>query len=95
MSVEERRTTAKTKVCIPCGYIFIDDDDYDTLGAEKCVCCPDCGSEEFVTVAAIITQRDALLEACKRHRDIHYRLDGKTNWRLNYPDMEAAIEAAK
>jgi DNA-directed RNA polymerase subunit RPC12/RpoP len=55
----ERKTTALTEVCIPCGYIFIDGNDYDTLGAKKAVCCPDCGNENFVTVATIIKQLES------------------------------------
>ena len=65
MSVYERKTTALTEVCITCSYVFTEDDDYDTLGAEKALCCPDCGREDFITVETIIKQRDALLAACE------------------------------
>ena len=32
-------------------------DDYDTLGADKCVCCPDCGNEDFLTIAQLLKQK--------------------------------------
>ena len=57
----------------------------------------DCNAEEDEARAKRLVlcwnSHDALLAACKRHRDIHYRIDGITNWRLNYPDMEAAIDS--
>jgi len=62
---DERKTVENTVVCIPCGYVFIDEDDYDTLGSESGICCPDCGSEKFISVKTIIDQRDQLLEACE------------------------------
>lgn len=62
----ETRTTKSTDVCIPCGFVFIEDNDYDTLGSDSGICCPDCGSEQFTTVAQIIKQRDVLLMACEK-----------------------------
>lgn len=39
------------EICFcPCGRTFVDADDYDTLGSESGVCCPDCGSEEFRSI---------------------------------------------
>lgn len=33
--------------CQNCGRIFQFLDEYDTLGADKDICCPDCGCEDF------------------------------------------------
>lgn len=63
---EERKTTKHTEVCISCGLVFIDADDYDTLGSKCGLCCPVCGVEKFVSVKTIIEQRDDLLKACKK-----------------------------
>ena len=79
-------TIDDTDVCLNCGYLFFDEDDYDTLGADGPVCCPDCGNEKFVTVASIITQRDALLTACEKAEPL---IDGE---RINYDYFPATNE---
>jgi len=62
------RTIENTEVC-PCGNVFFDDDDYDTLGSESGVCCPSCGNEKFQTVKERLDQAEAskveLLTVCK------------------------------
>ena len=78
---EERKTTVDTNICIPCGYIFTEDDDYDTLGAEKPVCCPDCGNEDFVNVAAVIQQRDGLLAALEKYGKHEGDCDSRQRYR--------------
>ena len=67
----EKRTIENTEVCT-CGNIFVQDDDYDTLGSEGPVCCPDCGNEKFQTVKELLDALDAeravndeLLSACR------------------------------
>jgi len=45
----DTRTIKNTYIC-PCGNVFFDADDYDTLGSESGVCCPNCGNEKFQTV---------------------------------------------
>lgn len=64
--IYDKRTIESTAVCVPCGNIFVQEEDYDSFGSEGGVCCPDCGTEKFVSVKLILDQRDALLEACKR-----------------------------
>lgn len=57
---EERETVETTFIC-PCGIVFSENDDYDTLGSESGVCCPDCGNENFQTVKQ-------LQEEIEKHR---------------------------
>jgi len=63
-----KRTIENTEVC-SCGNIFVEDDDYDTLGSESGVCCPDCGNEKFQTVKDRLDSAESinadLLAACK------------------------------
>jgi hypothetical protein len=40
----EQKPEAK---CVQCGKLFYCADDYDTLGSDSGVCCPDCGGEDF------------------------------------------------
>ena len=43
-------TVETVNVCT-CGLVFFDEDDYDTLGSDSGLCCPDCGNEKFQTIA--------------------------------------------
>ena len=65
----ETRTIENTYIC-PCGNIFVEDDDYDTLGSESGVLCPNCGNEKFQTVKSCLDRAEAinkdLLEGCKK-----------------------------
>lgn len=65
----ETRTIENTYIC-PCGNIFVEDDDYDTLGSESGVLCPNCGNEKFQTVKARLDRAEAinkdLLGSCER-----------------------------
>lgn len=61
----DKRTIENTDICIPCGNIFVQEEDYDTGSSESGVCCPDCGAEKFVSVKSVLDQRDALLNVCK------------------------------
>ncbi len=58
---EEIMTVQNTDIC-PCGRTFrnFDADDYGTLGADGYICCPDCGNEEFQTVATLQAQLEEL-----------------------------------
>jgi len=38
--------------------VFIDSDDYDTLGSDSGLCCPDCGNEKFRSIADILLETD-------------------------------------
>ena len=48
---EERMTVATVDIC-SCGLVMhqYDEDDYDTLGTDCSVLCPDCGNEKFTTI---------------------------------------------
>ena len=65
----DTRTIENTEVC-PCGNIFVEADDYDTLGSESGVCCPKCGNEKFQTVKSLLDTSEArvkdLLEALEK-----------------------------
>lgn len=54
---EEQKTVETTEICT-CNNVFhqAEPDDYDTLGSDSGVCCPDCGNEEFQTVADLQSQ---------------------------------------
>ena len=61
---EERKTIETTCVC-DCGLVMFDRDDYDTGGSDSGICCPDCGSESFLTVKqilAVISPRDIIIK---------------------------------
>lgn len=49
--LEERMTVATVDIC-SCGIVMhqLDGDDYDTLGSDSGMCCPDCGNEQFATI---------------------------------------------
>jgi hypothetical protein len=53
---QEHPTIENTEVC-PCGFIFVDADDYDTLGSESGVICPNCGNEKFQTIKDLLKQQ--------------------------------------
>lgn len=69
----EHPTIENTEVC-PCGNLFVDADDYDTLGSESGVCCPDCGNEKFQTVKDRLDSAESinkdLVEACVKAKSI-------------------------
>lgn len=63
----ERMTIGTVDVC-KCGLVMHqgNPDDYDTLGADGPICCPDCGNEKFQTVEQVLksaeTSGNALLD---------------------------------
>ena len=91
-----KRTVENTEVC-PCGNIFVEADDYDTLGSESAVCCPDCGNEKFQTVKARLDRAEAinkdLLEACEYSHTYLLRKIGQATHAVAL--LEAAIAKAK
>ncbi len=71
----ETRTIENTYLC-PCGNVFVEDDDYDTLGSESGVCCPNCGNEKFQTIKDRLDESEAsrkeLLTALEEAADDFY-----------------------
>lgn len=55
ISDEEPQTVETTYVCI-CGRVMTTLDDFDTLGSDSGICCPDCGNEEFQSIAELKTE---------------------------------------
>lgn len=55
MSEKTERMTVETVEICTCGTVMTltDLDTYDTLGADNCTCCPDCGNEKFQTIAEL------------------------------------------
>ena len=51
IETEERMTVKTVDIC-NCGLVMhqLNLDDYDTGGADKCVCCSHCGNEDFQTI---------------------------------------------
>ncbi len=50
-------------------------------------------NEHSKVIDALTLQRDALLAACERHKEITVNSYGNTVWDANYSDMDAAIAA--
>lgn len=101
----ETRTIENTYIC-SCGNIFVEADDYDTIGSESGVCCPNCGNEKFQTIKARLDTSEAsrkeLLEACKCAKmSIDMQLvcgkgeDPETERAMIIALLEAAIANAK
>lgn len=63
---KERKRVDTVYICL-CGLVMdmADDDDFDTLGADSEICCPDCGNENFKTVAHLQAENKQLKEALK------------------------------
>ncbi len=78
MEQEERKTINTVDIC-SCGLVMhqLNSDDYDTLGADSPICCPDCGNDRFLTVAELIKQRDALQDMLEKiaNRKIKHKVD--------------------
>jgi len=66
MSDLESKTIDNTEIC-SCGRVFnsFDPDDYDTLGSDSGVCCPDCGNEKFTAVSQLQAENARLKEKIK------------------------------
>jgi predicted nucleic acid-binding Zn-ribbon protein len=58
-SAGEHPTIENTEVC-PCGNIFFEADDYDTIGSQSGICCPACGNEKFQTVKDRLDRLEAI-----------------------------------
>ena len=63
---EEPMNTETVDICA-CGRVMhqLEVDDYNTLGADSCTCCPDCGNEKFQTIAQLQAELDKKNEASK------------------------------
>ncbi len=48
-----------------CGRAMFNHDDFDTLGSDTGLCCPDCGNEKFETVKQIIDRQAKQIEKLK------------------------------
>ena len=76
--------------CKGCGKLFFCADDYDTLGSDSGVICPDCGSENFEDLEEVNKmdpkpERKIVIEPRGNSYLIyHYRyvLDGVGGWKL-------------
>lgn len=65
--IVERMTTKTVDICT-CGLVMhqLDVDDYDTLGTDEGVCCPDCGNEKFQTIAELRDENKRLKEQIEK-----------------------------
>ncbi len=83
---DERMNITTVDIC-PCGLVMHqgNNDDYDTGGADSCVCCPDCGNEEFTTVAQLQSQLAAAQEV------LRWRLCSDIN--DNEMELDKVVEA--
>ena len=75
LSAYETRTIENTEVC-PCGNVFVEEDDYDTLGSESGVCCPSCGNEKFQTVKDLLKQQPKAGEKRTEYLNCYGYADG-------------------
>lgn len=69
---KEIKTKANTKLCT-CGRVFNDDVDYseyDTLGSDSGICCPDCGNEKFKSVAELEAELAAIKTMCDSYDEV-------------------------
>ena len=66
---EERMTVATVDIC-SCGLVMhqYDEDDYDTLGTDCSVLCPDCGNEKFTTIKQLQAELDEANEQIDKLR---------------------------
>lgn len=59
ISDEEPQTVETTYICT-CGRVMTVLDDFDTLGSDSGICCPDCGNEEFQSITELQAELDKL-----------------------------------
>ena len=64
--IKEAKTIKNTLVCERCQRVFAEDDDFDTLGSKSGICCPDCGTEDFISVEDLILGKQPLKAELKR-----------------------------
>ncbi|KKN33736.1 hypothetical protein LCGC14_0800550 [marine sediment metagenome] len=91
---EEPKTTNNTEVCV-CGRVFntFGPDDYNTGGSESGVCCPDCGNEDFQTVADLRTELAATKEKADEYEEGIYLIDkSRCKWVKKCQEAEAELD---
>ena len=59
---EESMNVTNVSICT-CGRVMFSLDDYDTLGSDSGICCPDCGNEKFQTVGELQAENDRYKKA--------------------------------
>ena len=88
------KTTKNTMFC-QCGRIFNNQDDFDTLGSDSGMCCPDCGIEEFQTVTNLLSklgEEQALNKELAEHYDSIMLADGVKDRYHKCKDCNGPVE---
>ena len=56
-------------VCETCGKVFGDKQDCDALGSDSGICCPDCRSEDFISVVELLAKGRGFQELTKKNAE--------------------------
>ena len=88
--MSEIKTVENTLICT-CGRVMseFECDDFDTLGADDGICCPDCGSEKFISVKKLQDENEMLLDIIKRYSTLRQQYVDMWAELLNYEAKQA------